>query len=696
MAERAGRLLALVFIAPVVLHLVGRGFEGAWLVLLLAAAPSLVAWVAARRGCDAAERDELVWLSVLVGAFATPLLPTILRIDGFETPLVLASGGLAWLAWRGRLTALTAAPRPGRAVRLFLWVFAAWSVGSALRGYFAWRPDGVPWTGELFLSALADPFGYRSLVDPMRPFSQLFLRLETLTFLWAGFELALGALGRGDGARFEGRLLKALVVAVGLGILAALAEFASASVWRGDPSILGTIAAGIGRNPRPLLDHNALGSALVLIAPLLLVGAAMGRGASQGAWRLATLLAALASLGLLVSSRSKSALAGFAVALPLALVFLSFGRGGRARKLALAAVGAGVLGLLAFNLAPASVLEPLAQSRYGNDLLRVVRFEAAKDYLVENRATVWKSARAVGEEHPILGVGLGRLPILLGEHHDPEAEGWFNPRNENAHCQYLQWWSEEGAVGLGLGLFLFLGAILGGLRRQSSLSLVGSASVCGLALNLVVGHALLLSSVALVFAAFVGWLLAGGSMIAGADEAAEAAGQRPRLAPLAAGGAFLVALAPLALDGRRLPLAETTLGCYPWDWLPGTGPKRARAVGPHAAWFQEWKSGKVMKIPVRDVRDPRFEEPVTLDLFVNGERVLTAFELPHHTQEERASDPELPANPLAYLRVTRPEGVEDGDLIELRLDANSYFVGSRVYSTDHRRVALRMWPAFFQ
>jgi len=698
MAERAGRFLALVLLAPVALHLWGRGFEGAWLVLLLAAAPSLSAWVSARLGADARERDEIVWFTALVGAFAAPLLPNIFRIDGFDTPLVLCSGALAWLAWRGRLTALTAAPRWGRIVRVFLLVYAAWSIGSGVRGFFAYRPDGGPWTGEILRAALFDPFGFRSLIDPARPFTQLFLRLEMLAFLWAGFELALGALGRGDGARFEGRLLKSLAVAVGLGLVVTIAEFASASVWRGDPSILGTIAAGIGRNPRPLLDHNGLGSALVLIAPLLLLGATAWRTPSATVWRVVVALAGIAGLALLVTSRSKSAIAGFGLALPLAFVFMAFSVGGRARKLALVVVGAGVLGILGLNLAPDSMMESLAKTRYGNDLVRVVRFEAAKDYLTDNRAAVWAGARAVGDEHPLVGVGLGRLPLLLGEHHNPDAPGWFNPRNENAHCQYLQWLGEEGWLGLGLGLLLFVGAILGGLRRRSPMSLAGSAAVCGLGVNLIVGHALLLSSVALLFAAVVGWLLAGGSMTRNPDEAAESAGSRPWLAPAAAGLALAVALLPLALPGGRrpLPLVDATFGCYPWDWSPGTGPKRARAMGPEAAWFQEWKTGNVMKIPVRDVRDPRFDVPIKLRLRVNGRVLLEDFKLPHRTRAELAQDPELAANPLAYFRIERPEGVQDGDLLEMRMETTSYFVASRMYSNDYRRVALRMWPAFFQ
>jgi O-antigen ligase len=698
MAERLGRLLTLVCLTPVLLHLVGRHFEGAWLVLLLLALPALASGIAATRGYGARDRDEFAWLVALASAFVTPLLPLLFRIEGYEAALVPGLGALAWLAWHGRLTALTAAPRWGRLGRLFFVVSAAWAIGSAVRGYFAYAPVGAPWEAELFGALLLDPLGYRSLIDPVRPFAQLFLRLEMLAFAWGGFELALGALGRGDGVRFEARLLRSLVWAVGLGLLVAVSEFIAESVWRGDPSVLAAAAAGIARNHRPLGDHNALGSAIVLIAPLLFMGALARREEGHLRSRLAAALAALVCVGLLVTSRSKSALAGFGVALPLAAGLWAISHRGRARRLALALGAAAVLFVVGFNLAPDALIERIAETRYGSDLVRVARLDAAMDYLEDNRAAVWRSARAVGAEHPLVGVGLGRLPLLLGEHHDPHAGGWFNPRNENAHSQYLQWYAEEGWVGVLLGVMMLAGAILGGLRRQSRLSLAGSAAICGLALNLVVGHALLVSSVALLFAGIVGWLFAGGAMTRVPDEAAESAGRRPYLAPAAAGLAFALALLPLALPGGRrpLPLAEATLGCYPWDWSPGDGPKRARAMAPEARWFQVWKQGDVMKIPVADVRDPLFQPSFRLNLSVNGKMVLEDWPLPHRTRAELAAKPSLAPNPQAYFRIERPAGVVDGDLVELHLESNSYIVGTDMFQPDGRRVALRMWPAFFK
>ena len=706
MAERLGRVFALALLAPVLLHLIGRGtLDGAWLVLLLTGAPVLLALGLGRGG---AGRDEVAWLTALGAALAAPLLPTIFRVDGFDTPLAVTSGALVWLAWNGRLTALTAAPRWGRVARTFFAVWAAWSIGSALRGFVAWQPEGAPWTADLLWAVVTDPFGYRSLIDPVRPFGQLFLRLETVLFAWSGFELALGALGRGDGARFERRFAGALAWGLGLGLVASVAEFSAAAIWRGDSSVWARAAAGIGRNPRPLLDHNALGSALVLILPLSITAALLfwrRRRRLVGDDPKRTALpwvgfglgvASLIGLALLVSSRSKAALGGFALALPLAFVFYALSRGGPLRRWALGLVAAGLLVVAGLNLVPASWLEPVTSTRYGHDLVRVARFDAAADYLTENRVVVWKRALAVGREHPVVGVGLGRLPLLLGEHHDPAAPGWFNPRNENAHSQYLQWLGEEGWVGLGLGLLLFVGALLGGLRRQSGLSLAGSAGLCGLALTLVVGHALLVSSVALLFAGLVGWLLAGGSMTRVPDEAAGSAGRRPWLAPTAAGLAFGLAFLPLLLPGgsRPLPLADYTFGCYPWDFLPGDGPKRARSVGPDARWFLEWRSSDVLKIPIRDVRDPRFEELVRVTLAVNGKVVVQDKLLPHQNRAELAADPMLTANRETFLRIERPAGVSPGDLVELRLTSSGSFVGSRIYHPDHRRVAARMWPAF--
>ncbi|MDF1800388.1 MAG: O-antigen ligase family protein [Planctomycetota bacterium] len=709
---------------PVVLHLAGRGGEGLLLVLVLAAAPAAFGLLARRQGAGASA--EAAFLTAFGAAFVTPLLPTILGVEGFAAAAVAAHGALAYLAWTsGAWRAVRREPAAdgplARRVRVVLCVWAAWSIGSALRGLLAYLPVDAPWLGDMLVAAALDPFGYASLVDPLRPLSQLFLRLETLAFLWAGVEVFLAARRRGAEAELEARLVACLKWILVAGLVAGVAEFAAAAIWRGDASVLERARAGIGRNNRPLLDHNALGTVLVLLVPLA-AAELLGRGerllralGDARAWLAfaASGLGALLALVLLVSSRSKSALAGTGLALLVFAGLWVVRRGGPVRRLFLGVVAAGGLALLAFNLAPAgpgSAVDRLASTRYGHDVVRVLRFDAAAEYVGHNRATIWRGARAVGAEHPLVGVGLGRLPSLLPEHHDPSDPGWFNPRSENAHSQFLQWRAEEGWLGLGLALLVLCLAIWGGVRRglgggvgpgsearPGVASIAGAAGLVGMLLNLAVGHALLMPAVAFLVAGVLGWLLAlgGAPRPTPASPELEPLGVRAALLP---GAALFAAFVPLLLPGGRrpLPLADHTMGCFAWDFLREQVPDRARSLGPDARWFEVWGEGDVMKLPVRDVRDPRFEEPHRLTVEANGEVVVEDFRLPHRTLVELAANPDLLVNPPAYLRIPRPAGVEAGDLVELRLRSSAYFVGSRVFHPDHRRFAVRAWPAFFQ
>jgi hypothetical protein len=685
MSRSLGRLLALAAFLPLVLFGVGATVGATCLAVVLFGLPWLAAARARWSGDEAHLIDEVAWFTALFGALVTPLWPCMVRVDGFDAPVFVALGALAFLGWRGRLSALTAAPRWGRIARLGFAVWAAWSLGSALRGVWS---TGSPWMVEEFWMAITGQFGQVSMVSAMAPLSALSLRLVMIGVAWAGFELALGALGRGEGARFESRMVRVLAWGIAVGFVVGALEFVIEGMWRGETSPRARLSQGLARNPRPLLDHNALGSALTLVLPLVAVGAWRAR---HRRWVLA--LAAGVGGFLLVSSRSKSALAGLMVGVGFCALLLAWSRGGLMRRWAAGLVAAGALVLVLFNVAPASVIERVSANRYGHDLVRVVRLDAARDYLRENRAAVWSQTRTVGDQQPAVGVGLGRLPLMMGAAHEPDAPGWFKPLHENAHSQYLQWRAEEGWLGLLFALLVLAGAVLGGLRRRSVRSLAASAGFVGLCVNLAVGHALLVSSVALLFAAFVGWLVAGGSMTRVADEAAEAAGQHRLAAPLLSAGALLLALSPLVF-GRSTAATQTdarslqTLGGYPWEYQAGQTPERGRAMGPDARWFEQWGDGDVLKIPVSDFRDARFKEPTRLDVWINGKPVVLEKLLPHR---QTAAD----VNRVTYLRITRPADVQAGDWVELRVLASNYFVGTRAFSHDFRRVAFKTWPGFY-
>ncbi len=679
-------------------------------------------------GCEGL--STRVWLFCLGAVFATPLLPSLVGVDGFFFASALLHSALIFFALNGEMH-FTAVPPSHRidAARTLLWTWGAWTIGSMLRGYFSYLPLGTPdWTPG-FLSA--NSLGFGDMTAANHPLVVGLLRFEMIAFAWMGLELTLRERltksETGDPKRSMGyRIARALAWATLAGFMIGGVEFVFSSLWRGDSSVFARLEAGFGRNYRPLLDHNALGTATVLILPLLICFGAervlvrIRAGSTSQAlkpecsWTGSAIdlylgpLAALVGLGFLVTSRSKSALVGFGLALVVLGTTAALRAGGKVRRLVVAALGVGLLFVLGFNLAPDATLEGLSRSRYGNDLVRVLRLDAATEYIADNRSVVWENTAKVGAEHPLVGVGLGRLPLLMAEHHDPAAEGWFNPLHENAHSQYLQVLAEEGWVGLGLFVAVLALALMGARlsrgaqatpkRTENPIWRIGGvAGLAAVALNLAAGHALLMPSVAVLFAGLLGWLLAGPAELT----KARARGKGLLLVATCAG--FTISLTPLWLPGghRPLPLADMTLGCYPWEWQPDQSPNRARVVSGDARWFQVWGKGSTMKIPVRDVRDSFFENSQELSLSVKVPGVAQTtppirLVLPHSSGLDTAVGPEKEVNPVAYFKVDAPAGIREGDLVELHLQASSTFNGSRLFSLDYRQVAARMWPPFFQ
>ena len=126
MSRSLGRLLALAAFLPLVLFGVGATVGATCLAVVLFGLPWLAAARARWSGDEAHLIDEVAWFTALFGALVTPLWPCMVRVDGFDAPVFVALGALAFLGWRGRLSALTAAPRWGRIARLGFAVWAAW------------------------------------------------------------------------------------------------------------------------------------------------------------------------------------------------------------------------------------------------------------------------------------------------------------------------------------------------------------------------------------------------------------------------------------------------------------------------------------------------------------------------------------------------------------------------------------------
>ena len=98
------------------------------------------------------------------------------------------------------------------------------------------------------------------------------------------------------------------------------------------------------------------------------------------------------------------------------------------------------------------------------------RFESignfSSEQSVTERVLIWKSALAMIEDNPIIGVGFGNFEQKYQrEYILPDArERW----QSHAHSNYLQFWAEDGAIGLALHCFMFGSILMWTWRRRKN------------------------------------------------------------------------------------------------------------------------------------------------------------------------------------------------------------------------------------
>ncbi|MHB8797928.1 MAG: O-antigen ligase family protein [Thermoanaerobaculia bacterium] len=243
-------------------------------------------------------------------------------------------------------------------------------------------------------------------------------------------------------ARGEGTPLAALVGGLALvGAFAVIEAAAGLKLW--SPPHYEAISGGL-RVPATLPDYNATGAAMVLGLFPALALAYTARGARRLAWGLA---AGLLVAGLLLTG-SRTAwlaalLAGSATLLGALHARRREARGGSRRLLLGAGLAAG-LAVAAVAAWPGDVGALLR--RRAATLLEP---EAALKAVRAGRVGFWTAGARMVAEHPVAGIGPGRVPARFGEFCDPA----FPVRTENLHNYYLQAVAENGVPG---GLLVLL------------------------------------------------------------------------------------------------------------------------------------------------------------------------------------------------------------------------------------------------
>ena len=246
--------------------------------------------------------------------------------------------------------------------------------------------------------------------------AQFLLRLGPEGFQLGRFVRAYGTYGQPN--PFAGYLNTIWPLAY----VVALAQFQVQSSRFKEPSPF-----NVGPGPWNLLSWR-----IVLgIAPVVVIGLAIGMSFSRGAW-----LAMVA--GLLVTN-------------------LLLGPRVRAWTVVAALVGALVLLGGASNLLPATVSERIVTAAQNFAIFdaRSVRLTPENWAIVERMAT-WQAGWDMFLDYPVLGVGAGNFDTAYETYH---LKGWQQPRG-HAHNVYLNALAETGLLGLASYL-LFLGGAFG-------------------------------------------------------------------------------------------------------------------------------------------------------------------------------------------------------------------------------------------
>jgi hypothetical protein len=190
----------------------------------------------------------------------------------------------------------------------------------------------------------------------------------------------------------------------------------------------------------------------------------------------------------------------------------------------------------------------------------------------------------MAEQHPVVGVGLGRYPRLM-------AAYGGGPMRENTHNLFLQMLAEAGLIGFGAFAFLCTSILLAlgrgvmaarnddGARAVALGALMGTLAFL---LTLLTGHALLLPSGQILFAGFVALTLTIASEPGAPGAAASARGSTWRRA-LAAGLVVGIAVIAPAVGVARGISPRTG----PWGYVSGLHDEERPATGEPYRWTPE-------------------------------------------------------------------------------------------------------------
>lgn len=417
---------------------------------------------------------------------------------------------------------------------------------------------------------------------------------------------ACGLLGfllfrRVSSERGAGSPLAALVAGLaGVGAYAVVEAATGLKLW--SPAHYEALSSGL-RVPATLPDYNATGAAMALGLFPALALAREARGGRRLAWGLA---AGLLLAGLLLSG-SRTAwlaalLAGGAALVGLVRARRADGRGGSRRPL----LGAGLA--LGIAIAGVAVWPGEVGSLLRRRAATLLRPEATLHAVRAGRLGFWTAGARMVAEHPVSGVGPGRVPARFAEFRDPD----FPVPAENLHNYFLQAVAENGVPGglLVLAPFFPLALLLWRLLSSgASLSSGPAALAPGLLAFSATGlasHPWLLPELQLLFWGAAALLPA--VPRAGASAAVSRGLRLVPLGLLAAWAAFVLLVRP-GEDRGRWGYAE---------WGSAGGPEPYFWVGPRALVPVDLPEGARVSVRLRGMEADLGRRPLVVAVRLDG------------------------------------------------------------------------------
>jgi O-antigen ligase len=326
---------------------------------------------------------------------------------------------------------------------------------------------------------------------------------------------------------------------------------------------------GIVRINATYTDPNALAAYFALVLPVVVGWAAASAGRSRWAWLLGSAVIVVA----LVMSGGRMGLLAAAVGVAVLVVrglvwHLEAGdpwdvvrRHGRRIALWSAVGGAAVVVILVLAGTALDVRHH-AQTSYLRVWLYTFNLRQPPDDIAKGRLVLWKTTASMVRDHPVFGVGTGRVFDEYAQYRTAER---FDPRIRlSAHSTFLQFAAELGVVGLAAWLLLlaivfhqaFSASVLRARDPSSWLPMGVAAGLMAYAITMLTGDRTILREDVAMFAAVTA-LAASATPVVRSVVAG-------RIAVIASLVLLLVLPARVAEARRSLDLTKVTEGLSDW------------------------------------------------------------------------------------------------------------------------------------